>query len=726
MDCIGKLSYKGYSIPFNTEHHNLIKNDLMVKPFVLPDYDFNVKKFPVYRKSEKCLYLPKFYGLEKYGPPSGTPNERMGDDIDLKFKGELKNLQKPVIKKVLENLERSDSTVLSLSTGLGKCLAKDTGVIMYDGSVVKVQDITVGDSIMGDDSTPRCVLSIAHGEECMYEIHQTKRYSQSETKEECRQFSSESYTVNASHILSLKNPQTGEVIDVGVKEYLNSPETYRQYLGYRVPLDFATNDELPMDPYIAGGWLTEKHTDGEVRRIPDMYKCNSKDNRLMLLGGIMDSKNCLMDLGSGKCVATLETELLAKDVRYLCRSLGFECYVVETNHMEKSGIYYEVTFWGEIEEIPLTYEFKITPKGVGEYYGFEIDGNRRFVLESFDVTHNTVIGLYTITMIKKKTLIIVHKEFLLNQWKERIKQFLPDARVGVIKQKTIDIEDKDIVIAMLQSITVRKENYPKETFDSFGYTLIDECHRICSRTFSKALFQVATKKSLGLSATPDRKDGLTKVLKWFLGDITIIESGNVELKPDVKLVKANYDTDNPPTPKYNVAGKVNLPNLVTQISLDPVRDNQILREIRECNSDNRRILVLTERRKQCENLLKLLPQEISGGLYVGGMKNELLEISNTKDVIFATYAMAQEGYDNSCLDTLIFATGRSDIVQACGRIIRKKNTNKPLIIDFQDNLECMAGQAKKRERYYRKKGYVVNGGNNNTRKDKKRFMFAED
>ena len=108
------------------------------------------------------------------------------------------------------------------------------------------------------------------------------------------------------------------------------------------------------------------------------------------------------------------------------------------------------------------------------------------------------------------------------------------------------------------------------------------------------------------------------------------------------------------------------------------------------------------------------------------MKNELLEISNTKDVIFATYAMAQEGYDNSVLDTLIFATGRSDVVQACGRILRRVNPNIPLIIDFQDSLEGLGGQAKKRERYYRKKKYkILNKPEPKTQKIQK-FMFIED
>lgn len=129
----------------------------------------------------------------------------------------------------------------------------------------------------------------------------------------------------------------------------------------------------------------------------------------------------------------------------------------------------------------------------------------------------TSASLYIACQLKKKTLVIVHKEFLMNQWIERIQQFIPAARVGKIQGPTIDIEDKDIVICMLQSL-VQKE-YPSNLFDCFGFTIIDEVHHISSETFSNALFKIVTKYMLGLSATMNRKDGTTKVFKMFLGEV---------------------------------------------------------------------------------------------------------------------------------------------------------------------------------------------------------------
>ena len=129
----------------------------------------------------------------------------------------------------------------------------------------------------------------------------------------------------------------------------------------------------------------------------------------------------------------------------------------------------------------------------------------------------TSASLYVCSQLQKKTLVIVHKEFLMNQWIERIKQFIPTAKIGKIQGKIIDIEGKDIVICMLQSLVIKE--YPSTLFDCFGFTIIDEVHHISSETFSNALFKIVTKYMLGLSATMIRKDGTTKVFKMFLGEV---------------------------------------------------------------------------------------------------------------------------------------------------------------------------------------------------------------
>ena len=117
----------------------------------------------------------------------------------------------------------------------------------------------------------------------------------------------------------------------------------------------------------------------------------------------------------------------------------------------------------------------------------------------------TVLALYIISMLQVKTIVVVHKDFLMTQWRDRIKQFLPDARIGKIQQSTIDIENKDIVLAMVQSLS--QKEYDPQVFSSFGLAIFDECHHLGAEIFSKSMIKVASKYMLGLSATPDRKDG---------------------------------------------------------------------------------------------------------------------------------------------------------------------------------------------------------------------------
>ena len=114
------------------------------------------------------------------------------------------------------------------------------------------------------------------------------------------------------------------------------------------------------------------------------------------------------------------------------------------------------------------------------------------------------MALKIISLISKKTLIIVHKEFLMNQWIERINEFLPGARIGKIQGTSFDIDNKDIVIGMIQ--TLYDKEYPSNAFSSFGITIVDEVHRIGSEQFSRTLFKTITPYMLGISATVERKD----------------------------------------------------------------------------------------------------------------------------------------------------------------------------------------------------------------------------
>jgi superfamily II DNA or RNA helicase len=150
-------------------------------------------------------------------------------------------------------------------------------------------------------------------------------------------------------------------------------------------------------------------------------------------------------------------------------------------------------------------------------------------------------SLYILSKLRKKTLVIVHKEFLMNQWIERIHQFLPKARIGKIQGPIVDVEDKEIVLCMLQSLI--SKDYDASLFEQFGLTIIDEVHHISSQSFSNSLFKVVTKYMLGLSATMERKDGTTSVFKMFLGNVIYKAENKSDLTVEVRQLTYKVDDD---------------------------------------------------------------------------------------------------------------------------------------------------------------------------------------
>jgi len=196
---------------------------------------------------------------------------------------------------------------------------------------------------------------------------------------------------------------------------------------------------------------------------------------------------------------------------YIPRYFGESYFGPSTKNKISSGDDISVQFMGELRD-----NQKPVVKTFVDHVKKNEDGGGG-LLELPCAYGKTVLSINIISVLGKKALVIVHKEFLMNQWIERIKQFLPTARVGKIQGQIVDIEDKDIVIGMLQSLSMKE--YPATTFDSFGLTIIDEVHHISSEVFSCALFKLVTKYMLGLSATMNRKDGTTKIFKMFLGDV---------------------------------------------------------------------------------------------------------------------------------------------------------------------------------------------------------------
>ena len=320
----------------------------------------------------------------------------------------------------------------------------------------------------------------------------------------------------------------------------------------------------------------------------------------------------------------------------------------------------------------------------------------------------TVIALNIIAELRKKTLVIVHKGFLLNQWIERIEQFLPGAKVGRIQGQIIDIEGKDIVIGMLQSLSMKE--YPEELFASFGLTIVDECHHISSEVFCRSLQKIMTQYTLGLSATMQRKDGLTKVFKMFLGEIVYSEereSTDTVLVKAIQYVTQDYEFNQM---CYDYRGSPAYSTMISKLCAFNGRSEFILQVLeKELKlKAGQQIMVLAHNKCLLEYLHDAIAhrQLATVGYYVGGMKEAALKKSETCQIIIATYAMASEALDIKTLTTLVLATPKTDIVQAVGRILRVKH-ERPLVIDIVDSHEVFLSQWQKRRKYYLQNNYTV-------------------
>lgn len=328
----------------------------------------------------------------------------------------------------------------------------------------------------------------------------------------------------------------------------------------------------------------------------------------------------------------------------------------------------------------------------------------------------TSISLHIISCLKKKTLVIVHKEFLMNQWIERIEQFLPNARIGKIQGQVIDIDNKDIVLCMLQSLSMK--DYPSTMFDSFGFTIIDEVHHISSEVFSCALFKLVTKYMLGLSATMNRKDGTTKVFKMFLGEVVYKQERSKDEGVIVRGITYQINDGEYNELELDFRGQTAASKMLSKICTYNRRSEFIIKVLKDMIKENpkQQIMIIAS----YKNILKYMYDAINHhnittvGYYVGGMKETALKDSESKQVVLATYSMAAEGLDIKSLTTLFMITPMTNIEQSVGRILRQKHEFAPIVVDIIDTHDNFQRQWLKRKKFYKNQNYKIIQANSTT------------
>lgn len=323
----------------------------------------------------------------------------------------------------------------------------------------------------------------------------------------------------------------------------------------------------------------------------------------------------------------------------------------------------------------------------------------------------TVCALYIASRLRVPTLVVVHNTFLRDQWIERVKAFLPNARIGRVQADVCDVENKDVVIVMLQTLSMKELNV--DVFKPIGLVVVDECHHIASEVFVQALPKVTSRHMLGLSATPDRKDRLMFAIHWFLGPLLYKSDTGDSVDTAVSVEVYEYQNDDPEFNEIVMSsqGMVSVPIMVNKLTACEDRTRWLCRILEDISEGGRQILVLSDRVQHCQDILAGLPEDLRETACILGtaVKAEVrAEYCKTKAILIATYSMCKEGFDVATLNTLMMATPRPDIDQIVGRILRVEKTGRvvhPLIVDIVDpQFRRQFGQ---RNSLYKKRQYRI-------------------
>lgn len=729
--------------------------------------------------------------------------------LDEKLIGvELRDYQ----KEAVEIAKKKKRCILSMATGGGKCFAKGTKILMYDGSIKKVEDIIVGDQVMGDDSTARDVINLSQGNEELFKIIPNK---------------GEPWICNKSHVLSLQvikgcpphkykynskiiNPL--DIINISIEEYLKTNNTFKHITKlYRKEVKFKykkISKYLP--PYFLGLWLGDGHSNntsictmdkpiymfvkkfankiganirkkinhnsraldyfitwGIIKKgmtikryskqnkvlnamrkynlinnkhIPHEYKCNTRQIRLKVLAGLIDSDGYYDKKGCYGIVTKFDQ--LKDDILYLCRSLGFAAYANKVIKGIKStgfkGEYWRITISGHTNEVPvllprkkarvrrmnkdvLVTGFKVEEMEEGKYYGFEVNKNNLFLLGNFTVAHNSLIISKLAKDIQGKVLIVVNRVTLFRQLIDSltkqlglsqdeinyfgdIKQYNPNNRITVATFQSLVTKEK-ILVEGKKKKTYREELILKhqDIISQQDVIVIDEAHHTSSNELGIML--TACKKAIyriGLSATAYREDGADLMLEAHIGPIAynltssnLIKQGYLS-KPKIYMLKMKYNVD--PNLSY---GKQH-----TMLGRFEYKNKTLAQIAYKLACNGRTVLMSFSRIENLELIREELDKINVNGLVVKNIigensaeeKIEAVQKLNMKEYNIVLSTLFGEGIDVKNLNALILVRNtksKTDAVQQVGRVLRiGEDDTEKIVIDtldsYEDNLKLIS------------------------------------
>lgn len=357
---------------------------------------------------------------------------------------------------------------------------------------------------------------------------------------------------------------------------------------------------------------------------------------------------------------------------------------------------------------------ELIEKAIEEIRKYEAGGA---IMEAKTGAGKTVLGLETARRLGLKTLVVVHTSILADQWEKEIHKFFPSARVGRLQAEKIDIKDKDIVIGMLQSTSMKE--YPVYLYEEFGTIIYDEVHKLGAPEFSKGLGKFTPKYLIGLSGTLTRADRAENVFIHGIGKILSGMKDIAVLDPEVYFVDTQFSWTN--LLGDDQALDRQKPQFLKSIVNSDVRNEILIRQAFKASQAERNVLILSERVAHVEYLASRLKKlGVDVGCLVGTTPKGDREKNQQCQVVCATNQLVGTGFNEPRLDMLILASPiQGDLIQASGRIRRlHPGKKKPLIIDPVDSnshIGLVLGMARRKR--YMAQGWKMNGTDVFKRKD---------
>lgn len=802
------LGPKGYTIKkefLDIEELNLIKKELTVSAYVPKSSLAKPTPFPIYRESRKKIYIPKFYGLENYGEPEAiiTPE---GKNINVKFKGSLRDYQNPVVNKWLKAARKKGCGLIEADCGAGKtCMAiwlisqlqkkaliivhkefllnqwkerieqfmPDAKIGRIQGPVIDIEgkDIVIGmlQSLSMKDYEQSMFLDFGFTiiDECFpYKqfIHTDlgpirigtlyEKWKNGETLPMILSFNKETKTFEYKRMTHAWRKERKDLIKIKLsKKVINCTPEHKI---------LTTKGYLKANELKEGDLVISKY---DNRHIDNIISPALNDDQLQLIYGSY--------LGDGYIDITKKNRYRLRIVhcekqKEYCNWKAYMFNVSKLNYCEKNGYSqkpaynFQTKIFDLEDDIPKNTKIvpdwildKLDARGIAVWYMDDGSINKR-QLKNGDISNFISIHSNNFDYKIQEKFVKKFNEYGINPTIHKTKNlyyYLIFNKENT--RKLLDLISPYIHESMQYKIDNKKNKYiwnnkfldygllkvtSKSYFENKGANrckkpyvydievednhnfilatktkkyyvdgpVVSNCHHISAEVFSKVLFKAVTKYMLGLSATMDRKDGLTKVFKMFLGNVEAKWKRKSEDNVVVKAIEYRNDDFEYEKELTNYRGQTDYVKMITKICEFSFRTEFILKVAEDTwKKTKKQIMIIGHRKKQLIYIHDAIKHRgfATVGYYIGGMKEKDLKISEEKEIVIATYTMAEEALDIKSLATIIMSTPKKDVRQAVGRIMRSGGDK--LVIDIIDQHQIFKRHWTSRRAWYNKQKYKI-------------------